>query len=1342
MSAPLRPDGDENTEALEGVHPASTSPPSEQGATVDLPAKSSGPEATEDNGQTGDWQAPPTSPEMTVDQPASPGDGRPGCTVDHTDALSPPSDATSDWQRPADQAEPTQKEHRLRVTRPRKTAPAREGTTVSGYEILSELGRGGMGVVYKARQSSLGRTVALKMLLHTGHVRPDQRARFQVEAEAIALLQHPNIVQVFEIGEQDQCPFFSLEFVEGKSLADAIDGTPQPPRKAAALVRQLAVAMDLAHRRGIIHRDLKPANVLLSADGTPKITDFGLAKRFEDEGDGQTREGSIMGTPSYMAPEQAAGKTKEAGPPADIYSLGAILYDMLTGRPPFKGATMLETLQQVQTVEPVAPARLQTKVPRDLDTICLKCLAKEPARRYASAGDLAEDLRRFLAGEPILARPTPAWERAIKWVRRRPAVAALVATGFAALVAVLTLGFLWLDSSRRAAEDREQQQAELADLQAKKAVKEHELWQQAEKQRQRAEDNFRQARSAVDFMLSRVGQEKLAHEPRMEQVRRELLEKAMTFYERFLQARGNDPSLRFEAGRAQLRVADIRQMLGEHSQAEAAYHKGLDYLDQLVQQFPKRAEYRRDLATGYNNLANLLKESARPAEAEKFYDKALALRRELAKAAPGSPEAVKELAGTWNNRGLALQALGRLKEAEKSLQAGEKLLAALVQHVRREPANRQEWAHSLDNLALVQQARELPGRAEINLLQARDLLQELVKQKPAIPDYRYDLAHCLQHLGDLWRDTHAGKAESAYLESRKLCDELVRDFPTVPAYRHALALTWNSLAILFQAAGRQPEADAAYAKSLALRSRLADDFPSVPDFRRSLATAYNNRALFLHQHNRFPEAETAYGQALEFFDALAKRYPTVPDYQQELAGTYLNLAVLRASLGQRPEAATACRQAETIQKRLVKEHPQASYRNELARIRLNQGTLLRLNGDLTGSALTFREAVKGFADLHDELPDVPDYPHQLAVAWKELGTTLAQQKHGKEAEAAWHKALDLLGDLAKRLPHTPAYRQELGRSWNDLAVFLASTHRAEDAGKALAQAQAVQEKLIADWPKQTDYRQELSRTHVNQGILLAQGNQLAKAADAFRAAVGVLEGPDVKLPFTPALARDLITAHRDLVSVLKFLHHPAEADRSESRIVALQERLVRDNPKVPAYHIELAETLHGQARRYLAGSKFKEGEKQARAAVAQLQAAVKLVPTNLAVRQQLYEAQLTLMDALIALKDHAAAALAVDETEKTFGKIIPAGQPQPQRHGERVAAVLARCAALAGADAKLSQEQRKELAKSYADRAVTWLRQAVKAGFRDAKSLRGAEDFQVLRPRADFQELLAGLERR
>ncbi len=452
---------------------------------------------------------------------------------------------------------------------------------VPGYELLGILGRGGMGIVFRARQLSLKRQVALKMILTGRHARPAERARFQREAEAVARLQHPNIVQIHEVGEQNGLPYFSLEFVNAGSLAQFLGNHPQPPRICAGLVEELALAMHYAHKRGIVHRDLKPANILLHLDESsifkdgqltdsaafgnllayvPKITDFGLAKHMG--GEEAFRHGAIVGTPSYMAPEQARGTSGAIGPAADIYALGAILYEMLTGRPPFSAPTLEETAQLVLEQEPTPPTQLQPGIPRDLETICLVCLQKNPAHRYGSAEALAEDLRRFLANEPILARRTHLPERVVKWATRRPLLAAvcLIATTLTLILSV------WY---QRAVTFQEEKQQIFHAL-------------------QKSEDQLQQAMQAIDQMAAAAP----ADHPEP------VLLKARQFYERLLEHDG--PPARMAL--AHYRLGKIHERLGEQAAAQASYQQAIARWEKLSADWPGGGDYQPQLRDGRERL--------------------------------------------------------------------------------------------------------------------------------------------------------------------------------------------------------------------------------------------------------------------------------------------------------------------------------------------------------------------------------------------------------------------------------------------------------------------------------------------------------------------------------------------------------------------------------------------------------------------------------------------------------------------------------------------------------------------------------------------------------------------
>ncbi|HTH47248.1 MAG TPA: serine/threonine-protein kinase, partial [Candidatus Limnocylindria bacterium] len=333
------------------------------------------------------------------------------------------------------------------------------------YEVQAEIARGGMGVVYRARQVSLNRMVALKLILTGQFAGEDEVKRFRAEAEAAANLDHPNIVPIYDVGQVEGRHFFSMKLIEGRSLAERVRNGARDPVDSARLMQKVAAAIHYAHQRGVLHRDLKPANILVDAQGEPQVTDFGLARRIGVDS-GLTQTGAVFGTPAFMPPEQA-DDPRRLTVAADVYSLGAILYDLLSGRPPFEAPTPVETVMMVRDQEPTSLRSLRPEIARDLETICLKCLQKEPAKRYASALALAEDLERYLQGEPILARPVGPAERVWRWARRRPVVAAL-SCAVILLLLVVVIGAPWVATRLAHEADR----AERANEQAQ-----HELWE-------------------------------------------------------------------------------------------------------------------------------------------------------------------------------------------------------------------------------------------------------------------------------------------------------------------------------------------------------------------------------------------------------------------------------------------------------------------------------------------------------------------------------------------------------------------------------------------------------------------------------------------------------------------------------------------------------------------------------------------------------------------------------------------------------------------------------------------------------------------------------------------------
>jgi tetratricopeptide (TPR) repeat protein len=567
-----------------------------------------------------------------------------------------------------------------------------------------------MGEVYLASQQWPRRQVALKIIQAGPRASRSRLARFRAEAEAIARLGHPHVVSLYDVGEHDGRPYFTMEYVEGGNLAERLAQAPMAARPAARVLETLARAIQAAHERGIIHRDLKPSNVLLAADGTPKVGDFGLAKQVEEPPEGeapgcQTESGAVLGTPAYMAPEQAAGRGAAVGPAVDVYALGAILYEALTGRPPFRAAGVLETLEQVRRREPIAPGRLLPGLPPDLETICLKCLEKEPARRYATASGLADDLDRFLRGQPIAARPAGAFVRLHKWARRQPAQAGLVAVSGLAL-AGLVAGVL-VHNARLATQVRRAEAAE-----------------------QRARADYRHARDTVSGMLQRLDDPRRARASQLYELRKEQTEDALAFYKAVaLERDDRDPAVRLDVATAYLQAGLIEYATSRFDDADLSLGKARQLFERLAAGDSDDLDYQRPLARCWNHLGHLHALRRRPGDDPlRCYQAALAIVERMARARPEDPVIRGYVLSVSHNVANALFASGRLGEArdrrEKTLQTARDL-------ARDHPAAA-EWglAVALVNLGESHLADGLPRKAEEAFREAESLLERLHREKP------------------------------------------------------------------------------------------------------------------------------------------------------------------------------------------------------------------------------------------------------------------------------------------------------------------------------------------------------------------------------------------------------------------------------------------------------------------------------------------------------------------------------------------------------------------------------------------------------------------------------------
>ncbi|MBI3407627.1 MAG: serine/threonine protein kinase [Planctomycetes bacterium] len=756
---------------------------------------------------------------------------------------------------------------------------------IPGYEVLGLLGQGGMGRVYKARDLRLGRVVALKIISSQAQATPEQLARFQAETQALAKLNHPHIVQIFEVNKCDGVPFFSLEFLEGGSLDRKLAGKPQAPTPAARMLQVLARATYDAHSQGIVHRDLKPGNILLTREGQPKISDFGLAKQLDDQSN-QTRTGAIIGTPTYMAPEQAAGESKSVGPQTDVYALGVIFYEMLTGRPPHQGLSALETMQLIRYADPVPPKRLQPGLPRALETICLKCLEKQPAKRYASALALAEDLERYLANKPIQARRAGAAERVGKWVQRHPASAALFAVVVLGVMSVTALT-LWSNARLREAAER-------------------------------AEARSRLARAVVDDMYTRVAEELLADEPFQDPLRREFLQKASELYREFAQESGRDPKVRQETALAYFRLGQIQRILNQHSLADDAFERAIALQEALTYEFPESKAFRQDLANSYNWRGELYRESGgKLTDAELQYQTARALQEKLVAESAHEPAYRRELARSLYNLGIVHLDMGRPKEAEADLDSAIELLGQLrtagpqstKQDVPPSVAHAHELARCLINRGVVYKERQSVTKSADDYGKAIELLQSMGSAEgkgTARPGVRIDLAIAHQNLGNLFlQQNQPVDAVAEIGKALAILQRLADDFPTRPAYGKKLANTHNSMATVLAGQKEFSQAEKQWRQAREILDQLVRDFPHVSDYEKLLGITIGNLAWLRTELKDWAGARGHFEKAVAHLRASLKTNPKNPDCLRALRNQEQSLAETLIQLGDHSAAAAA-----------------------------------------------------------------------------------------------------------------------------------------------------------------------------------------------------------------------------------------------------------------------------------------------------------------------------------------------------------------------------------------------------------------------------------------------------
>jgi serine/threonine protein kinase len=949
------------------------------------------------------------------------------------------------------------------------------------YELGRELGKGGMGIVYEARQLSLNRTVALKMMRSGSFAREDELRRFQNEAEAVAQLDHPHIVPILDVGQYADRYYFTMRLVHGGSLAEQLDRYKGDWKAAARLLVSVADAVHHAHQRGILHRDLKPANILVDGQGEPHVTDFGLARRVEAN-DQLTESGTIMGTPGYMAPEQAAGRRGAITVAADVYGLGAVLYALLTGRAPFVGETAVDTLRQVSEREPDAPSRLDDRVPRDLETICLKCLEKDPKRRYPNASAVADDLRHWLAGEPITARPVGAGTRLLMWCRRNPTLAAAVAcvlltgvVGFA--------GIVW-------------------------------QWRRAEANLKKSQDRFDLAMEAVKGYTAGTSEDVLLKQPQLEGLRTRLLTGSLSFYRKLEAslAGETDSRAREALGRAYAEAGDLNAKIGSKEEALRAHQQALTIREELQRRRPGdldlRIDLRIDLARSQFEVGHMQYETGRDAEAMPAFRKALALRQELSREHPERADVQFDVAQSYNSIAAELLRTGNNAEALESLLAS----LAIRENLRRDDPRNTHYGDELGkgygNVGVVLGNMGRHTEALEKYTKALNVFEELARDNPTeAAQFRSDQAGALRNIAYSWlRQGRSDAAAQTFDRALAVADSLVHDRPTDTGALAMLAQIDVDVGDQRAANGRVADAASVFRKATEILGTLARGNPSVSQYRSDLARSLLKLGQTSARLGRGTEALDALKQARATSETLVQRNSTSAAYRADLSLIEQAYGDLLVQLSRGEEALTHFRDAAKIAEQLRRDRPgEAQYRRQLTTTYRATGNLLRNLRRTDDALVALRKAVESAESLVKDDPGAVQPRYSLAMCYNAVGEALRPADRYMEALDVYQKAEAVLEPLARENPSQHQIQYEWAAVLANLGLVRAHTVSPEAGADEMGKAVAVLEPLAREHPMIRNYQVDLAAMNRERGAFQRQAGHREQAADSFRRAVAVEE---------------------------------------------------------------------------------------------------------------------------------------------------------------------------------------------------------------------------------------------
>lgn len=965
---------------------------------------------------------------------------------------------------------------------PTDNPAARDPTTsipeeLGGYRIISEIGRGGMGVVYRARHLTLGREVALKVLPKSSIPDAGSEERFRREAKAAALLHHTNIVPVFEVGRDEEIHFYAMQYIHGLTVdrlqdelhrvrsgelelqhcapetgvllgvrermpESTIGQSPGRATETLATGRstslqscfrgiaeigiQVADALQYAHARGIIHRDVKPANLLIDAAGVVWLTDFGLAKT---EDDGFTRTGQFVGTLRYMSPERFSGRCDAT---SDIYSLGATLYELLALRPAFEARDRLQLIEQIANADPKPLREIDQRIPVDLETIVMKALEKEPQRRYQTAAELMEELRRFRDGEPILSRSATRLERAVKWARRRPAVAGLMALVF--LVGTLGFSFSTWQWMRAA---RERDDRAIAQT--------------------RAEESLQRARDAVSAMLTQVGDKRLRNIPHMETLRQQLLEEAIRF-NRSLVSISNDPDVRADTGEAHLMLADIYLMLGRTEAARQSFHDALTTFEDLHEDEPQSSEYAHRLAAAYTTAAAGFLEIQQPATARRFCEKAL---QGLADAS--TEERSETLARTHFTFARLESDAGNSVSAEDHYRATITALASLSGNTARLKHLRVRADSGLGEI--LSRTGRIP-EAEVVLERMLSACIELVDRHPQERIFQEALADAYRQVGTFRKATNDRVAGRQHVEqSLAVQRKLAADFPHIPDYRKQVSSSLALLAISYAEGGNNTEAERLFTEARDEARQLSDDFPQVVDFLHLRHRTERVLGIFFYNSRQVPRAITALTASAADLEKFAAEYPANPYYRLEIALALHTLGHAHRANGSPDDGIRAIRRELEIEEALRIELPDdIKIRHKITQAHRAFGELYRAKEDYEAAESSFLTAIANQREVVAAVPERSEHHRHLTHAIENLASLYHEDLNDRQAdaEALYMEAIGLKREIIRNDPNWYNPQVELADVLQRFGELHEQRQRHKSADEAFQESLDIYRRLFVD----------------------------------------------------------------------------------------------------------------------------------------------------------------------------------------------------------------------------------------------------------------------------------------